>query len=199
MTLPLMSITKYNKDALIRYHGVRSSFPHRGNRINTHIGEMSHRSFQRLSLNLRNSSSLWKQSFCLTYHNNYPKTSKDVKRHLDTFLKFLRRKNLKYFWVLEFQKRGAVHYHLIIFNLPYMELSNMRLLWPFGHSHLVIVRNRATAVRYLIKYLSKKDKKKPKMTRVIADMIAEGKSYEDLLDNQDISPFMVLHSQQVQK
>ena len=37
------------------------------------------------------------------------------------------------------------------------------------------------------------------MTRIIADMIAEGKSYEDLLENQEITPFMVLHSQQVQK
>lgn len=45
----------------------------------------------------------------------------------------------------------------------------------------------------------KENKKKPKMTRVIADMIAEGKSYEDLLENQEITPFMVLHSQQVQK
>jgi hypothetical protein len=50
----------------------------------------------------------------LTYGKDFP-TDHDSKKHLDTFLKRLRRlhKNCKYLWVAEKQKRGAIHYHIL--------------------------------------------------------------------------------------
>lgn len=58
------------------------------------------------------------KSYCsmitLTYGKDYP-TDHDSKKHLDTFLKRLRRLHptCKYVWVAEKQKRGAIHYHIL--------------------------------------------------------------------------------------
>jgi hypothetical protein len=50
----------------------------------------------------------------LTYGKDFP-SDHDSKKHLDTFLKRLRRlhPNCKYVWVAEKQKRGAIHYHIL--------------------------------------------------------------------------------------
>jgi len=50
----------------------------------------------------------------LTYGKDFP-TDHESKKHLDTFLKRLRRlhKDCKYLWVAEKQKRGAIHYHIL--------------------------------------------------------------------------------------
>lgn len=58
----------------------------------------------------------------LTYPKRFPTEGKEYKADLDTFLKRLKRKfgDVEYIWRLEFQKRGAPHYHLILF-LPEWE------------------------------------------------------------------------------
>lgn len=50
----------------------------------------------------------------LSYGKHFP-SDHDSKKHLDTFLKRLRRlhPNCKYLWVAEKQKRGAIHYHIL--------------------------------------------------------------------------------------
>jgi hypothetical protein len=50
----------------------------------------------------------------LTYGRDFP-SDHDSKKHLDTFLKRLRRLHptCKYVWVAEKQKRGAIHYHIL--------------------------------------------------------------------------------------
>jgi len=52
----------------------------------------------------------------LTYHDNYPEDARDIKRDLDNFLKRLMRiyPDCYYFWRVELQRRGAPHYHLIL-------------------------------------------------------------------------------------
>ena len=62
--------------------------------------------------------------FTLTYPLEYPTDSKIYKRHFDTFLKRVRRRFKKVcgFWKLEFQKRGAPHYHLIVWGISYEDL-----------------------------------------------------------------------------
>ena len=39
---------------------------------------------------------------------------KEVKKHLNAFLMWLRRRGYVYFWCLEFQQRGAPHFHLFL-------------------------------------------------------------------------------------
>jgi hypothetical protein len=53
----------------------------------------------------------------LTYHNVLPKSNTELKSHLDKYLQFLRTYTYKfeYVWRLEFQKRGAPHFHIILF------------------------------------------------------------------------------------
>lgn len=54
-----------------------------------------------------------------TWHEDFPNSKHDLKTHLDKFHKRLRR-NLPPFhiiWKLEYQKRGAPHFHFILFPL----------------------------------------------------------------------------------
>lgn len=53
--------------------------------------------------------------FGLTYHETQP-TGDEVKRHLNAWLTWLRRRvdGIKYLWVLEFQRRGAPHFHVFL-------------------------------------------------------------------------------------
>jgi len=53
----------------------------------------------------------WKSMLTLTYHKmgvDY----RETKKHLNVFLRAISRDKLKYLWVVEFQSRGAVHYHV---------------------------------------------------------------------------------------
>lgn len=53
----------------------------------------------------------------LTYHEDFPQEFRAFKIQLDRFLKMIRRldSNLAWIWRLEFQERGAPHYHLVLF------------------------------------------------------------------------------------
>lgn len=66
----------------------------------------------------------------LTYGQDYPSPTL-AKRHLDNFLKRLRRRWLYVsgFWRLEFQKRGAPHFHLVLFGVPFMHKSDIAKWW----------------------------------------------------------------------
>ena len=61
----------------------------------------------------------------LTYGKEYPNDHLG-KKHLDTFLKHLRRKlnNFHYVWGAEKQKRGAIHFHIVTPNFVKKELIN---------------------------------------------------------------------------
>lgn len=88
------------------------------------------------------------------------------------FMRFVQRLNyavfrprgmkMCYLAVSEFQKRGAVHYHLIIFNLPYIEkgvYSRLREIWRKNNSDGAVflepVKRLDGLARYLTKYLVK--------------------------------------------
>lgn len=60
--------------------------------------------------------------FVLTYPSEFPKEGKESKKHLNAFLVAFRRKfkGHPYLWLLEFQRRGAPHYHLFL-DLPVTE------------------------------------------------------------------------------
>jgi len=56
----------------------------------------------------------------LTYHDQWPTDGRESKKHLDNFLRHIRRNYplIKYLWVMEFQKRNAPHYHIFFSVLP---------------------------------------------------------------------------------
>jgi len=62
----------------------------------------------------------------LTYHERYPTDFIGYKSHLDLFLKRLSYhfKSSGVIWKLEFQDRGAPHFHLLVFGVDFNELAD---------------------------------------------------------------------------
>lgn len=91
----------------------------------------------------------------------------DVKRCNREFSKFVRRLNrrlfggdsmrLKYLAAWERQKRGAVHYHVVLFGMPYIRHAELREIWGHGFVKInrVSVDQRMNVGRYISKYFSK--------------------------------------------
>ena len=67
----------------------------------------------------------------LTYPSIYPATALETKRHLDSFCKRLLRryKDVCIIWKLEYQHRGAPHYHLLVFGVPYLPRDEIAQAW----------------------------------------------------------------------
>lgn len=83
------------------------------------------------------------------------------------FKKFIKRLNyklfktkkaeLKYIAVWELQKRGAIHYHIIFFSLPYIAHTELRKLWTLGSINIkkINVDKKENIGRYISKYFEK--------------------------------------------
>ncbi len=107
----------------------------------------------------------------LTYPGVYPLDPGVWKRHLDTFLKRLSRRFVAAsgMWRLEFQQRGAPHYHLIVWGLRIDQVllrSWVRDAWYevvgsqdvrhlMAGTQVDLVANRRYAGRYISKYAAK--------------------------------------------
>lgn len=78
------------------------------------IDHFSRSSRNRLRLYLRNVAAGMKVCATLTYPHEFPLDGQVSKRHLRAFLQFLRRRAINYIWVVEFQERGAPHYHMLL-------------------------------------------------------------------------------------
>ena len=91
------------------------------------ITRFSKKSARRLRHIIRNSEDLWKAFITLTYPESYPLDGKKAKSHLNSFLQYLRRRNIQYVWVLEFQNRGAPHFHVLISD--YIDKNELSERW----------------------------------------------------------------------
>ena len=80
----------------------------------------------------------------------------------DEFKKFIKRlkyhskkDDIKYIAVIEKQKRGAIHYHVVIFNLPYIAKLDLQEIWRHGFVKINAIENYEDLGLYLIKYMTK--------------------------------------------
>jgi len=86
---------------------------------------------------------------------------KDVKasnKHFNRFTKRLNRLlgfNVAYVAVLEFQERGAVHYHMLLFNMPYIDQRKLEALWKRGIVHIKMIPRGQNNAHYITKYIEK--------------------------------------------
>jgi len=93
----------------------------------------------------------------LTYHRNeqdIPTAYADFKY----FIKKLRRKtgiNIQYVAIPEFQERGAIHFHIIFFNLPFIKPQYFQDIWGNGMTNIQACKNIKTVSKYLLKYFTK--------------------------------------------
>ena len=63
---------------------------------------------------------------------------------------------LRYIAVPEFQERGAIHYHCIFFNLPFVDIKIIVKIWRHGTQVDIKPINKVKGTyHYLIKYLDK--------------------------------------------
>ena len=91
---------------------------------------------------------------------------KDANKKFTLFLKRLnytifatKKSIIKYLAVVEFQKRGAVHYHVLLFNLPYIPkyIDLFNETWGQGYLWIEKIDNERYAANYITKYMTKED------------------------------------------
>lgn len=113
----------------------------------------------------------------LTYHYGHKKNHSELKKDLQAWLQYLRDnvKDVYYIWRLEFQKRGAIHYHVMVFTprgnsaLQSEKIQTglsqawHRIADPESDAHgqygtqVKLIDNYKMAICYLSKYVAKVD------------------------------------------
>ena len=63
--------------------------------------------------------------------------------------------NLRYSVVVEFQERGAVHYHIVFYNLPYLKSDKLAEIWGNGFVKINKIDDVDNVGAYVTKYMSK--------------------------------------------
>lgn len=62
---------------------------------------------------------------------------------------------LQYVAVIEFQKRGAIHYHVVMFNAPYIKNKRLNELWGNGFVKINKIKHVDNVGAYVTKYMTK--------------------------------------------
>lgn len=108
----------------------------------------------------------------LTYGQAWP-SEKIAKKHLKAFIRRIRKHypRASIIWRLEYQKRGAPHFHLIVFRLPFIPKEKVAQVWaeiigaefcdnsreisrpPF--TRIESIDNKRKAMMYVAKYVAK--------------------------------------------
>jgi len=100
----------------------------------------------------------------LTYGKEYP-DAKTAKNNLRAFFERLRRKlprgKTSAIWRLEFQERGAPHFHIVLFDLPFIKKEDIQETWgeiigidrPF--TRIEMIHSAKKLVNYVSKYVAK--------------------------------------------
>ena len=118
----------------------------------------------------------------LTFADNV----QDIEWANNEFKKFIKRFNyylgykVAYSGVIEFQKRGAIHYHVIFYNTPQkLKLDDLRATWNHGYIKLNIIRDVDNVGAYVCKYMTKcEDEKKLRGKKLYFNSRGLEKSHE---------------------
>jgi hypothetical protein len=88
-----------------------------------------------------------------------------AKAQLRAFIKRLQRlhdgKNLSFIWRMEFQERGAIHFHIMAFGLPFTPKQDIQTMWgeiicqvaPF--TRIEMIYSSKKVMNYVAKYIAK--------------------------------------------
>lgn len=100
----------------------------------------------------------------LTYPTIYV-DSNTAKSHLRAFIKRINRKfaaiDVTGIWRMEFQERGAIHFHLVLFKLPFIHKETIAALWAqVTHTYSPFTRiegidSPKKMINYVAKYVGK--------------------------------------------
>lgn len=141
--------------------------PQVGGGIRKPITELSETSLRSMKLHARNMASA-SYIITLTYPKDFPSNGKEVKRHLECMKMWFKRHGISAFWFLEFQARGAPHYHLFTDKpISKEELSKKwyQVVDSGDEKHLRAgtqiqrIRKPHAVAAYAAKYATKKEQK----------------------------------------
>lgn len=132
------------------------------------ITRFTKESRRRLQFAVRNTVDMWKVFLTLTYPEAYPASGPQTKKHLAAFCAYLRRKKIAYLWILEFQRRGAPHYHFILSG--YIDKDDVAQRWyeivgsedPWHRAagtRIEGIKNHGKVEAYVYSYMSKLSQK----------------------------------------
>lgn len=87
----------------------------------------------------------------------------DIKQANYEFKKFMQRfnffyrKKVKYITVIEFQERGAIHYHALFFNIPFIKDLHLKIekIWGLGYTAIKPLTDINNVSAYVSKYIRK--------------------------------------------
>jgi hypothetical protein len=131
---------------------------------------LSRGSVRRLRFKLANYEGEWAAWLDLTYPAEFPRDGRIVKAHLEALLKRLKRRypGIVYLWVLEFQERGAPHYHIVVscrVGKGWLSQAWYEIVGSGEPAHLragtrvSAVRSNVGMAGYFAKYLGKRKQK----------------------------------------
>ena len=110
---------------------------------------------------------------------------KDIKQANYEFEKFIKRlnyycfgtkkANLKYTCVIEFHKSGVIHYHVIIYNMPYVKANDIENVWGNGFIKINRIDDVDNVGAYVSEYLGQAEKGQGK--NIEDDRLRGQKSY----------------------
>lgn len=120
-----LQVIQYAKDVVVKL--TEQLTPNKpGWGLRGEIVRWSRASMRRFMLRVRNSCD-WQGLITLTYPYEYTSDGEKVKDHLNAFLQYLRRRKVRYCWILEFQRRGAPHFHILVSD--YVPKDEIALRW----------------------------------------------------------------------
>lgn len=126
------------------------------------------RTLQTLRRSINANIGAWGDYFPKFMTLTFKQNIKDHEEANAEFKKFIQRLNykvfkktsgLKYTCVVERQKRGAIHYHVIFYNLPYVRFNDLLSVWQHGSEQRGLRINAIKEIdnvgSYVTKYISK--------------------------------------------
>lgn len=121
--------------------------------------ERSERSIRRTRQNIQDilNANLDDKSYFVTL--TFAENLQDYKKANEKFKYFINKKNkdIKYLCIKEHQKRGAIHYHLIVFDIEKQELKHLLDSWNYGFKYTkkIIDKYSWSIANYMTEYFSK--------------------------------------------
>lgn len=123
-------VVEYGQDVIVKTR-CADHYRHKLQQKRGKIRVLSRASRKRFKLHLRNIREGSLNLFVtLTYGADYPTDGQIVKKHLKYMRDWLKRKGVKMgVWFLEFQKRGAPHFHFFVESASYINSSVVAKAW----------------------------------------------------------------------
>lgn len=162
--LSALSVKVYDKDLKVSDSYQVPRHIEKKSRKRGVIKKYSFGASRRCKFFMRNTGHLMKVMITLTYPNDYPMNGATVKSHLHKFLLWLTYHGYKYIWVLEFQERGAPHFHILVdHEIPHQKVAESwyRIVGSGDEKHLKAgtevraIRAKDSIGYYLTTYMEK--------------------------------------------